>query len=52
MAQKLDVSLLYMYVCFNKPFYLAALKGSGVLLSPERAGGRQGRKAPLTFSPP
>ena len=33
-------------------FYPAALKGSGVLSSPEWAGGRQGRQAPLTFSRP
>ena len=33
-------------------FYPAALKGSGVLSSPERAGGRQGRQAPLTLSRP
>ena len=31
-------------------FYPDALKGFGVLSSPERAGGRQGRQAPLTFS--
>ena len=37
-------------------FYPAALKGSGVLSYPERAGGRaggrQGRQAPLTLSRP
>ena len=33
-------------------FYPATLKGSGVLSSPERAGGRQGRQAPLTLSRP
>ena len=41
-------------------FYPAALKGSGVLSYPERAGGRadgraggrQGRQAPLTLSCP
>ena len=31
-------------------FYLAALKGSGVLWSPEGAGGRQGRQTLLTLS--
>ena len=31
-------------------FHPAALKGSGVLSSPERAGGRAGRQAPLTLS--
>ena len=35
-----------------KGFYPAALKGSGVLSSPERAGRRQGRQAPLTLSRP
>ena len=33
-------------------FYPAALKGSGVLSYHERAGGRQGRQAPLTLSRP
>ena len=33
-------------------FYPAALKGSGVLSYSERAGGRQGRQAPLTLSRP
>ena len=33
-------------------FYPAGLKGSGVLSSPERAGRRQGRQAPLTLSRP
>ena len=33
-------------------FYPAALKGSGVLSSPERAGGREGRQAVLTLSHP
>ena len=33
-------------------FYPAALKGSGVLSSPEGAGGRQGSQAPLTLSRP
>ena len=33
-------------------FYPAALKGSRVLSYPERAGGRQGRQAPLTLSRP
>ena len=32
-------------------YYPSALKGSGVL-SPERAGGRQGRQAALTLSRP
>ena len=33
-------------------FLNKALKGSGVLSSPEQAGGRQGRQAPLTLSRP
>ena len=33
-------------------FHPAALKGSGVLSYPKRAGGRQGRQAPLTLSRP
>ena len=33
-------------------FLPAALKGSGVLSYPERAGGRQGGQAPLTLSRP
>ena len=42
-------------VFLNPPptrFYPAALKGSGVLSYPERAGGRQGRQTPLTLSRP
>ena len=33
-------------------FYPPALQGSGVLSSLERAGGRQGRQAPLALSRP
>ena len=50
--------LLYVHSLFLPCmyFYPAALKGSGVLSYPERAGGRaggrQGRQAPLTLSRP
>ena len=40
------------YSSHESPFYPAALKGSRVLSSPERAGGRQGRHALLTLSRP
>ena len=51
----------FLFVCsLQFAFYPAALKGSGVLSYPERAGGRadgraggrQGRQAPLTLSRP
>ena len=49
--RKSDISLKDLLLFFNH-FYPAALKGSGVLSYPERAGGRQGRQAPLTLSRP
>ena len=65
LCHRLDIGLANLHK-YNRPqehiqhktigFYPAALKGSGVLSYPERAGGRaggrQGRQAPLTLSRP
>ena len=47
-----DITGLQWIVNVKTHFYPAALKGFGVLSYPERAGGRQGRQAPLTLSRP